>query len=406
MIYVIDSVMGSGKTTLMLDKINKGEIPAPILYVSPLLSEVEQRLPEALPEWGFECPKVKGTKNKSDNLEELLVSGANVGCSHELLRRLTKKAVKGLKENNYTIIIDEAIQAYQLLDTKADDVKALLKSGHLIYVDEEAGQVEWNWQEHHDYDGAFMAVKQASELGALHITPNYQLLLWEYPEEVLGSDMEIYVMTYLFEGSLLHCWMKSHNIPYTIMNNEDLGLEDEVFIKARIRDNLSIYEGTHNSIGKRRGSKNPMMDTALSSSDLSKTVKRNKAATAVYNVFRRDFQLKSTEVIYTSIKKDGGKPIKPNGYARSFVPCNTRATNDYAEAKGVAYVMNLYANPSLKLWVDKNAPGFNEEQFALSEMIQFLWRGCIRKGEPMQVYVPSCRMRKLLTDWLGMDEVK
>jgi hypothetical protein len=39
--------------------------------------------------------------------------------------------------------------------------------------------------------------------------------------------------------------------------------------------------------------------------------------------------------------------------------------------------------------------------FSLSEMIQFIWRGCIRKGEPMKVLILSERMRGLLIKWLN-----
>ena len=44
------------------------------------------------------------------------------------------------------------------------------------------------------------------------------------------------------------------------------------------------------------------------------------------------------------------------------------------------------------------------DRWALSEMIQWIWRGAIRKGQPICLFVPSYRMRKLLLDWLGVDE--
>ena len=34
-------------------------------------------------------------------------------------------------------------------------------------------------------------------------------------------------------------------------------------------------------------------------------------------------------------------------------------------------------------------------------MIQFLFRGCIRDDKPMELYIPSSRMRNLLIGWLN-----
>ena len=44
--------------------------------------------------------------------------------------------------------------------------------------------------------------------------------------------------------------------------------------------------------------------------------------------------------------------------------------------------------------------------FALSEMLQWIWRSRIRQGESINIYVPSKRMRNLLLDWLNGKEIK
>jgi hypothetical protein len=40
---------------------------------------------------------------------------------------------------------------------------------------------------------------------------------------------------------------------------------------------------------------------------------------------------------------------------------------------------------------------------ALCEMIQWIWRSGIRRGDPIHVFVPSKRMRNLLKIWLESD---
>jgi hypothetical protein len=43
----------------------------------------------------------------------------------------------------------------------------------------------------------------------------------------------------------------------------------------------------------------------------------------------------------------------------------------------------------------------NEDEWALSELIQWLFRSAIRQKEEIELYIPSERMRKLLIEWLN-----
>ena len=45
----------------------------------------------------------------------------------------------------------------------------------------------------------------------------------------------------------------------------------------------------------------------------------------------------------------------------------------------------------------------DDEQFALSEFLQWLWRSRIRDGLPIKVCILPKRMRKLFQDWLELD---
>lgn len=42
-----------------------------------------------------------------------------------------------------------------------------------------------------------------------------------------------------------------------------------------------------------------------------------------------------------------------------------------------------------------------EDDYALSEMIQWVWRSAIRDGKEIWVYIPSRRMRELFQNWLN-----
>ena len=42
----------------------------------------------------------------------------------------------------------------------------------------------------------------------------------------------------------------------------------------------------------------------------------------------------------------------------------------------------------------------SQDDFALSEMVQWVWRSAIRDGKPITLYIPSDRMYQLFTGLL------
>lgn len=53
-------------------------------------------------------------------------------------------------------------------------------------------------------------------------------------------------------------------------------------------------------------------------------------------------------------------------------------------------------------WMKVNDAEFRQ-QYAVTEMIQWIWRSQIRNGLPVTVYMPSKKMRDLLDGWLSVD---
>ena len=99
--------------------------------------------------------------------------------------------------------------------------------------------------------------------------------------------------------------------------------------------------------------------------------------------------------------------IQGKGYAKSFLSCNARATNAYSDRTAVAYMCNIFFNPILKNFFEQKGVRIEEDKWALSELLQFLFRSGIRKGEDIRLYIPSLRMRNLLKRWMvGMYDDK
>jgi hypothetical protein len=54
----------------------------------------------------------------------------------------------------------------------------------------------------------------------------------------------------------------------------------------------------------------------------------------------------------------------------------------------------------LARWLGDSSQAF-KDAYALTELIQWVWRSRIRKGEPITLYLPSPRMRRLFEEWLN-----
>ena len=225
-----------------------------------------------------------------------------------------------------------------------------------------------------------------------------RLLVWAFPPEIFQNFKSITVLTYLFEGSLLSSYFEYYNIDFEIEKQSE---EDESQIKQEIRKKLNLYQGLANNVGNRHTafSKN-WLENKTSSQLISITRKAE-------NLVKRNFKTKSKSNAFTTFKlfknKLSGKGF---GGPDCFVSVNSRATNEYDEKTTMIYLANRFLNPNIKGFYLNGGVSVDEEQWALSELLQWIWRGCIRKNEPMNLYIPSKRMRELLIDWLNNENKK
>jgi hypothetical protein len=116
------------------------------------------------------------------------------------------------------------------------------------------------------------------------------------------------------------------------------------------------------------------------------------------NFFRRYCVDKSELHMWTTFKTYQTK-LKGKGYTKGFVPCTSRATNQYSHKTNCAYTINRYLNPFYKNFFSQRGISINEDKFALSEMLQWIWRSAIRNDESINLYIPSERMRTLLIEF-------
>jgi hypothetical protein len=284
-ITVIDSIMGSGKTNYMIDYINKthhdalglcfSDEPANaprFLYVAPLLSEVE-RIRKACPDLDFRDPKPVAGK-KLNHLSELVARGANICTTHVLFRHLTREIYEKLKARNYVLILDEVLDCVSIFDDLTRSDLKLLLNDRRILVDPKNKRLRWNHQDHSHYKGKFDTLRNLCDNGNLVLFRD--TVIWEFPTDFLQCFDQVFVLTYLFQGSPMSAYLQAAGLDYetrTIVNRTLVlwpACSHEALRKGHLRDLITVYEGSANRWGDQQGRSNP-----FSVSQLEKLSKRS-----------------------------------------------------------------------------------------------------------------------------------
>lgn len=434
---VIDAMCGAGKTSyaiqMMNDSYQQGlevvegfgensiiDKSDRFIYVTPFLDEVERVKKETVID--ISSPMNKPTK--SNHVDTLVHYGNNIVMTHELFARLTVDTLSEIESQGYTLIMDEVANVLQQVNISKRDIEVLVSSG-LIEI-EESGKVNWIDEDYNssEYDGQrfnrFNDIKILAEKDNLYIQ-NGAAMFWIMDVQSFYSFNEVYILTYLFDGQIQKYYYDMYGLDYDkksvikqndkyILTNYDASKEN----REKIEKLLNIYEDGISETGRKSylnsNFTNKVTNWDLSSGWLERAseeqieqLKRN-----LYTYFRNQYDTANKKLFWTTtksmaetIKTKKTTYNKNNDRAKdNFLPLNARATNEYRDRTAMAYVYNRFMNPMEKSFFNNRGVNVNEDMLAQSDLIQFLFRGCIRNNEVMNCYIPSKRMRELLYDWL------
>ena len=284
------------------------------------------------------------------------------------------------------------MDVFDIFEISHKDYNLLIDHGTIKFDDD---LVIWDDEE---YTGRFNFLKRICENGEVYKVNEEEhnvLFSWTFDIEVLKSCKSITIMTYLFEAQLMYYYFLLNDYDkfdkYYIENNE---LKE--FVKyqyPKIEHLINIYEGDMNNIGDRQ--------TALSVNWFNNNrALSTKLQKHIYNYVQNIVNVKASQVMWTTFKSQYSK-LKGKGYTTGFVSLNARATNEYADKDTVIYCANRFISPNYIIFLKNHDIEFNQDLFALSELVQFIWRSRIRNNESINIYIPSSRMRKLLQDWIS-----
>ncbi len=399
--------MGSGKTSATIDYMNSHP-DEKYIYITPYLDEAN-RIRQSCPSLKFIEPSNKLGEYKFKKIAHtaaLISSGRNITTTHQAFKNYSKEMLENIRDKGYTLFIDENVDTMELCEFHSSDLQLAIDAG---YISDDNGSYsvirsEYDGEALQDMFNLFKSRELIKVISTSEKDSNCNVsFYWTLPPELLTAFKDVYVLTYLFSGQSLHHLMKIHNIPFEYIGINHNAGGGYSFGNApgyvpeyvhNIREMINVLD------------KDKMND-----------IGENYHALSV-NWFKRDGgcvnKLKNNLLNYfTNINRDvpanrrlwgsyngSFNKLKGKGYTKSYLAFNAKATNMYKDRDCLAYIANPFMNTNEKTFYKMNGVEVDEEMYALSIMVQWIWRSAIRDGKKINIYIPSRRMRTLLFRWI------
>lgn len=425
-IKIIDSVMGSGKTQWAIQNIIENK-DKPFIFIKPLINDDDTlRICERIRKAGVdvEMPSLNDKHlTKSDSLKELVQDGRNILCSHELYKRISEEVAEAISKAGYTIYIDEAMSvltSYKKISAK--DIE-IMQGMHLISVEtlDTGGRTHRvKWIDNKYNEGLFQEFRWICEMTDMYLygTLDKCVVLSMCPWRLFSGGNDIYILTYLFDSSYMKQYLAMNQqtrLPkYSVkrINGRCIIVPYEKPTGEIYRDKIHFVEPYKREAVIERARQILGDDQALSKNWYIQNAKKNskpfkQLLSGIKGVYRQ-LRYNKKNLMWTTYTSSRGIFEDAKGYNlshKTFVSCNAKGSNDYRDKYNLLYLINRYANPVYSRFFQIcTGKQFDDDLFALSEMIQWIWRSRIRnhRGKTdVYIYMPSARMRKILESWLN-----
>lgn len=397
-VNVVDAIMGSGKTTAMIRYINESPPDRRFIFCTPYLEQVD-RIIKNCPGRSFVQPDDQFT-TKLSSVKALLSANLNIATTHALFMILDDEARELIYGGNYTLIIDEAMDIFGLVDITPFDIKTMCQD----YCSEDDNHcLSWTAP---DYRGRFEIYRQEIEAGSVYrCGPTSLIRIADI--ETFAAFNEVFLLTYLFDGQLQKTYFEMHGWTYKNWYVEGRDIDSFRLTPDPVRPLPRDYAQLINLKHHFRSEKLETGKASFSLNWYKKCFQDDDERSEQFNILKRHmssfFRTASSEgydgMMWTTFKSYRKSLAAPT-YNKGFLHCAAKATNEYRDRTALAYPVNRYINPNLVNFISAHGGTIDHNAFALSEMVQWVWRSAIRDGNPITLYVPSDRMYRLFINWL------
>lgn len=344
----------------------------------------------------FILPKSTG-EGIIEEVKEAIWNGLDIVITHATFSNFDQELLDAIRYNDvdrYQLIIDEVPSLFEQLkfrDLKLtqDDINTLYRSGNLIKDEDDfVSWVATDKIEKLDVYSELIKLCDQKRVVQYADTGDTKILMKRHLPECFKLFKSVYILTYLFEGSISKSYFDLYGISYKIKQQRS-SVSNSVkyweLIQFPVHLNNTIHNFNEYSLTKTwylRNSRN-----------------FNKLMSATSNFFNNDRKVKLNERLWTVFKDYKGK-VGGNGYKSRFLSLNSRATNVHINVKSMAYLVNLFPYSPVSTYFAGKGHPVDSDKYALAELIQWIFRSQIRAGKPIKLFLPSPRMRRLLEAWM------
>ena len=151
MIYILDAVMGTGKTTAAINYMNEHP-DQKFIYITPFLEEVSRVKKKCR---GFCEPDDEKFGTKLNALKYLMGNGISIVSTHAMFHNFDKEVIDLCYQQDYTLILDEVadvVAKYEGTDYKLNKKDKEILLTEFTEVDDKTGILRWR-EDQKDYAG-------------------------------------------------------------------------------------------------------------------------------------------------------------------------------------------------------------------------------------------------------------
>ena len=422
-VEILDGIMGSGKSTNIckwMDDLSIKDSSAKFFYISPLLSEVQEdggRIHKQCNHVKFLSPESKGRSSKSDHLLELLKDGVNIACTHSLYLNMDTRHFNVMKDLGYILVIDEEIGMISGYNAYSQADCDFLIEQECITKQESDGMLVWlkDSESFQNKDHKYHEFKRHIENGLIYACKSSNsMMVTQLPVKLLEVAKRVIILTYMFEGNILSSFLKLKGIEYSPFKEVTLNDISKEGIKGLIKlhqpryfrqwkfmDDLPL---TYTWYSGKTGIKEKRI-TNQDVLNITKYIKSVKHACGadwneVLYTFPKCRSLLDKDSRMAKINPEDLKKVEVLESKQTWLSSNTRATNTLSHKRCLVHCYNRYPTQSVMQYLRDYGVEIDNDVFAVSEMVQWIWRSCIRNQEEIYLAVASKRMRFLFLNWL------
>jgi len=397
-IEVLDALPGSGKTYAILEYISKHK-EIPWLYITPMLSELDDRLPVMQDKFDlkFMIPEKDNLKPKASQVLDALKEGKHIACTHELTMHFTKEHIKEISLQGYNVVCDEELNLIEAFKLGKGDFEFLYSHNLLSKDLDNFGKMSFLDQEM-SYDAKYGQVKKLCDRGCLYGAKDNDNMLVTYlsPDLILAAKRFI-LLTYNFGGSVMNAFLGLHKITHSYLDiplyRSNLKNKQELIDLIEFVEPLSVKKFLE-------GQTNYNLSSSWWERDIKNKNINHEKVRKLLGSLPRILKIPSNEVFYTLPVESYSKVKYPNVPEVNLLSFNIRATNEYAHKSYAIHALNIFCNVTVSSYLKGYGYIVDENAYALNTAIQWLFRGRLRNREKMKVTFLSARMNAVFKEWL------